>query len=60
VTLSFGDVVASVWLPGGPAGAQPYFLAMIKDGEIFASIDRRDGMVCTHDDPDWWSSMLSG
>ena len=47
-------------IAGRKARAQTYLLAMIEDGEIFASIDRRDGMVRFHDDPDWWSSILSG
>jgi len=56
VTLSLEDVAARVQLPGGPARAQTYLLAMIEDGEIFASIDQRDGMVRFHDDPEQYAS----
>ncbi|KAJ8688230.1 hypothetical protein QAD02_024025 [Eretmocerus hayati] len=55
LTLSLTDVAARVKLPS-PEEAERYILNMIEDGEIFATINRRDGMVVFHDDPEKYDS----
>ncbi|XP_001605022.1 COP9 signalosome complex subunit 3 [Nasonia vitripennis] len=55
LTLSLTDVAARVKLPG-PADAEKYILNMIEDGEIFATINQKDGMVIFHDDPEKYDS----
>ncbi|XP_011499010.1 PREDICTED: COP9 signalosome complex subunit 3 [Ceratosolen solmsi marchali] len=55
LTLSLSDVAARVKLPG-PADAEQYILNMIEDGEIFATINQKDGMVIFHDDPEKYDS----
>ncbi|XP_014215702.1 COP9 signalosome complex subunit 3 [Copidosoma floridanum] len=55
LTLSLSDVAARVKLPS-PADAEKYILNMIEDGEIFATINQKDGMVIFHDDPEKYDS----
>ncbi|XP_058792500.1 COP9 signalosome complex subunit 3 [Phymastichus coffea] len=55
LTLSLSDVAARVKLPG-PEAAEKYILNMIEDGEIFATINQKDGMVIFHDDPEKYDS----
>uniref|UniRef100_A0A182TK26 COP9 signalosome complex subunit 3 n=1 Tax=Anopheles melas TaxID=34690 RepID=A0A182TK26_9DIPT len=50
LTLSLADVASRVQL-SGPAEAEKYILNMIKSGEIFATINQKDGMVVFKDDP---------
>lgn len=56
LTLSLADVASRVILPGGAAEAEEYILSMIKSGEIFATINQRDGMVVFKDDPQKYDS----
>lgn len=51
LTLSLSDVASRVQLPC-PRDAEKAILNMIEDGEIFASINQKDGMVFFHDDPE--------
>lgn len=51
LTLSLADVADKVRL-SGPDEAERYILMMVKDGEIFASINKKDGMVVFKDDPE--------
>lgn len=55
LTLSLSDVASRVQL-NGPAEAEKYVLHMIEDGEIFAAINQKDGMVIFHDDPEKYNS----
>ncbi|XP_053974322.1 COP9 signalosome complex subunit 3 [Hylaeus anthracinus] len=55
LTLSLSDVASRVQL-AGPADAERYILNMIEDGEIFATINQKDGMVVFHDDPEKYNS----
>lgn len=55
LTLSLSDVASRVQL-SGPADAEKYILSMIEDGEIFATINQKDGMVVFHDDPEKYNS----
>ncbi|XP_066588607.1 COP9 signalosome complex subunit 3 [Prorops nasuta] len=55
LTLSLTDVASRVQL-SGPAEAEKYILNMIEDGEIFATINQKDGMVIFHDDPEKYNS----
>ncbi|TNN29188.1 COP9 signalosome complex subunit 3 [Liparis tanakae] len=40
----------------GPLEAEKYVLHMIEDGEIYASINQKDGMVCFHDNPEKYNN----
>lgn len=51
LTLSLEDVAAKVRL-SGPDEAEQYILSMVKEGEIFATINKKDGMVLFQDDPE--------
>jgi len=51
LTLSLQDIAVSVKLPG-PAEAERAVLKMIEAGEIFATINQRDGMVSFSEDPE--------
>jgi len=51
LTLSLQDIAVSVKLPN-PAEAERAVLKMIEDGEIFATINQRDGMVSFSEDPE--------
>lgn len=55
LTLSLVDVASKVNL-SGPHEAEKYILDMIKSGEIFASINQKDGMVVFKDDPEKYNS----
>lgn len=55
LTLSLADVASRVQL-SGPSEAEEYILNMIKSGEIFASINQKDGMVVFKDDPEKYDS----
>lgn len=55
LTLSLSDVASRVQL-AGPSDAEKYILNMIEDGEIFATINQKDGMVVFHDDPEKYNS----
>ncbi|KAK7498299.1 hypothetical protein BaRGS_00010559 [Batillaria attramentaria] len=59
LTLSLTDMANRVQL-SGPREAEKYVLHMIEDGEIFATINQKDGMVRFHDNPEKYnsSSML--
>lgn len=51
ITLSLSDMAQKVKLPSAKE-AETYMLNMIKDGEIFATINQKDGMVSFHDNPE--------
>ncbi|KAF6202310.1 hypothetical protein GE061_004708 [Apolygus lucorum] len=55
LTLSLTDVASRVQL-SSPAQAERYILNMIEEGEIFATINQKDGMVVFHDDPEKYNS----
>lgn len=55
LTLSLADVANKVHL-SGPNEAEKYILDMIKSGEIFASINQKDGMVVFKDDPEKYNT----
>ncbi|ALC43544.1 CSN3 [Drosophila busckii] len=54
LTLSLSDVASRVQLPSA-LEAERYILNMIKSGEIFASINQKDGMVLFKDDPEQYN-----
>uniref|UniRef100_A0A1B6DHF8 COP9 signalosome complex subunit 3 n=1 Tax=Clastoptera arizonana TaxID=38151 RepID=A0A1B6DHF8_9HEMI len=56
LTLSLTDVASRVNL-AGPAEAEKYILNMIEDGEIFASINQKDGMVRFLDNPEKYNNL---
>ncbi|BFZ17392.1 hypothetical protein BsWGS_20431 [Bradybaena similaris] len=55
LTLSLTDMANRVQL-AGPRDAEKYVLHMIEDGEIFATINQKDGMVQFHDNPEKYNS----
>ncbi|XP_077297976.1 COP9 signalosome subunit 3 isoform X2 [Arctopsyche grandis] len=55
LTLSLTDVASRVQL-AGPAQAESYILNMIEDGEIYAIINQKDGMVVFLDSPEMYAS----
>ncbi|KAK7827375.1 hypothetical protein U0070_026581 [Myodes glareolus] len=55
LTLSLQDMASRVQL-SGPQEAEKYVLHMIEDGEIFASINQKDGMVSFHDNPEKYNN----
>lgn len=55
LTLSLADMAGRVQLPS-PSEAEKYVLRMIEDGEIFATINQKDGMVEFHDNPEKYNS----
>ncbi|XP_055376294.1 COP9 signalosome complex subunit 3 [Condylostylus longicornis] len=55
LTLSLADVASRVQLSSA-VEAEKYILNMIKSGEIFASINQKDGMVIFKDDPEKYCS----
>uniref|UniRef100_A0AAY4DDS0 COP9 signalosome complex subunit 3 n=1 Tax=Denticeps clupeoides TaxID=299321 RepID=A0AAY4DDS0_9TELE len=55
LTLSLQDMASRVQL-SGPQEAEKYVLHMIEDGEIYASINQRDGMVCFNDNPEKYNN----
>merc|ERR1719419_934860 len=56
MTLSLTDMANRVQL-SGPKEAERYVLNMIEDGEIFATINQKDGMVSFHDNPEKFNSI---
>ncbi|XP_072941458.1 COP9 signalosome complex subunit 3 [Epargyreus clarus] len=55
ITLSLSDVASRVQL-SGPADAESYILNMIEEGEIYAMINQKDGMVVFLDSPEKYAS----
>ncbi|XP_059149301.1 COP9 signalosome complex subunit 3-like isoform X2 [Physella acuta] len=55
LTLSLADMANRVQL-SSPREAEKYVLHMIEDGEIFATINQKDGMVRFHDNPENYNS----
>mmetsp|Transcript_735 Transcript_735/g.2668 ORF Transcript_735/g.2668 Transcript_735/m.2668 type:complete len:423 (-) Transcript_735:1261-2529(-) len=51
LTLSLRDIAESVQL-ASPREAETHILRMIEQGEIFASINQKDGMVSFEEDPE--------
>lgn len=56
LTLSLSDMANRVQL-SCPKEAEKYVLHMIEDGEIFATINQKDGMVCFHDNPEKYNNV---
>jgi len=56
LTLSLTDMANRVQL-SGPKEAEKYVLHMIEDGEIFATINQKDGMVSFHDNPEKFNNL---
>ncbi|KAH1002278.1 hypothetical protein HUJ04_008377 [Dendroctonus ponderosae] len=54
LTLSLTDVASRVGLPG-PDDAERHVLSMIENGQIYATINQKDGMVVFSDEPDKYS-----
>uniref|UniRef100_A0A8C2H1E2 COP9 signalosome complex subunit 3 n=1 Tax=Cyprinus carpio TaxID=7962 RepID=A0A8C2H1E2_CYPCA len=52
---TFRDMASRVQLSGAQE-AEKYVLHMIEDGEIYASINQKDGMVCFHDNPEKYNN----
>jgi len=57
MTLSLNDMANKVQLSSAKQ-AEKHILDMIEDGEIFASIDQRDGMVVFLDNPEKYNSPV--
>lgn len=55
LTLSLQDIATSVKLPSVKE-AEKHIVKMIEAGEIFASINQKDGMVSFHEDPERYGS----
>lgn len=55
VTLSLQDIANTVQLESSKE-AELYVLRMIQDGEIFATINQKDGMVCFQEDPEQYKT----
>nr|CAG4648612.1 EOG090X04TU [Polyphemus pediculus] len=55
LTLSLNDMALRVQLPN-VAEAEKLVLTMIEEGEIYASISQKDGMVLFHENPDKYDS----
>uniref|UniRef100_A0A8C4QEB6 COP9 signalosome complex subunit 3 n=1 Tax=Eptatretus burgeri TaxID=7764 RepID=A0A8C4QEB6_EPTBU len=55
LTLSLQDMANRVQL-SSPREAEKYVLHMIEDGEIYASINQKDGMVSFHDNPEKYNN----
>ncbi|XP_064623892.1 COP9 signalosome complex subunit 3-like [Lineus longissimus] len=56
MTLSLSDMASRVQL-SGPKEAEKYVLHMIEDGEVFATINQKDGMVSFHDNPEKYNNI---
>ncbi|XP_074649374.1 COP9 signalosome complex subunit 3-like [Tubulanus polymorphus] len=56
MTLSLADMANRVKLTD-PVEAEKYVLHMIEDGEIYASINQKDGMVSFHDNPEKYNNI---
>jgi COP9 signalosome complex subunit 3 len=55
LTLSLQDIADTVQLDG-PKEAELHILQMIQDGEIFARINQKDGMVSFQEDPEQYNT----
>eukprot|EP00873_Tetraselmis_striata_P033496 jgi/Tetstr1/453760/TSEL_040712.t1 len=55
LTLSLQGIADTAGL-AGPEAAEQLILQMVEQGEIFAAINPRDGMVSFHEDPERYSS----
>lgn len=55
LTLSLQDIAGAAQLKT-PREAEMHVLQMIQDGEIFATINQKDGMVSFHEDPEQYKS----
>ncbi|WOL16103.1 COP9 signalosome complex subunit 3 [Canna indica] len=55
LTLSLQDIANAVQLKT-PKEAEMHVLRMIQDGEIFATINQKDGMVSFHEDPEQYKT----
>lgn len=55
LTLSLSDMALRVQLPS-VVEAEKLVLTMIEEGEIYASISQKDGMVLFHDNPDKYNN----
>ncbi|KAJ4961485.1 hypothetical protein NE237_021395 [Protea cynaroides] len=55
LTLSLQDIANTVQL-STPKEAEMHVLQMIQDGEIFATINQKDGMVSFHEDPEQYKT----
>lgn len=55
LTLSLQDIANTVQL-NSAKDAEMHVLRMIQDGEIFATINQKDGMVSFHEDPEQYKS----
>lgn len=55
ITFSLQDIATSVKLPSAQE-AEKQVLSMIEDGEIFATINQKDGMVAFHEDPEQYDT----
>jgi len=51
ITFSLSDIAETVQLPSAKT-AEMYILRMIEAGEIFATINQKDGMVSFHENPE--------
>jgi len=58
LTLSLNDMALRVQLPN-IVEAEKLVLTMIEEGDIFASISQKDGMVLFHDNPDKYDSTTT-
>jgi len=56
ITLSLTDMANRVKLPSARE-AEQYVLHMIENGEIFATINQKDGMVTFHENPEKYNSI---
>ena len=56
LTLSLADVAQRVQL-SSPRDAEKYILHMIEDGEIYANINQKDGMVIFKDNPEKYNNV---
>ncbi|PKA65926.1 COP9 signalosome complex subunit 3 [Apostasia shenzhenica] len=59
LTLSLQDIANTVNL-NSAKDAEMRVLQMIQDGEIFATINQKDGMVSFHEDPEQYKTYLEG
>lgn len=57
ITLSLTDMASKVHLASAKE-AESYVLNMIKDGEVYATINQKDGMVSFHDNPEKYDTPL--
>ncbi|XP_017772366.1 PREDICTED: COP9 signalosome complex subunit 3 [Nicrophorus vespilloides] len=57
LTLSLGDVASRVGLES-PSDAEIIILHMIEDGQIYATINQKDGMVVFRDEPEKYKKYM--